>query len=131
MYTTLKNVVHKSHISLGIISYNETIFLRSQSLKVSDDGALHSRRSFIQESKHRKHPNDGTVLMIIHFLNHAIVIKEEQFILNKTFPQDIFFLFKLVYFLLHLIPYITYHTLHANTSFFDYCALLELRYLQL
>jgi hypothetical protein len=64
---------------------------------------LRIRRSFIQESKHQKHLHDRTVLMIIHFLNHAIVINEEQFILNKTFPQDIFSF---------LNSFISYYTLY-------------------
>jgi hypothetical protein len=68
--------------------------------------AIYSRRSFMWESKHWKHPNNGIVLK--GFLRHT--------------------LFKLVYFLPYLMSHIIYLALHAKTSLFDRCALLWLIY---
>jgi hypothetical protein len=74
-------------------------------------------RSFIQKSKHWKHPNIGIILR--GFLN--------LFILNKRFSRHM--LFKLVYFLPCVTFHITYCTLCAKMSSFDHCTLLELKFL--
>jgi hypothetical protein len=74
-----------------------------------------------------KHPNNGIVLkgfyfMIIHFLNHTIVITEELFailILNKRFFKT-YTIFKLIYFLhpiLCTIPYLLKHLFQSLCSF--------------
>jgi hypothetical protein len=87
----------------------------------------YSSRLFIQGSKHWKHPNNGIILkefvIIIHFfLNHAVVVSEEQIailILKKRFVRCI-----------HILnSFISYNTLHAKTSFNDHVALMKLRYL--
>jgi hypothetical protein len=107
-----------------------------------------SKRSFIQESEYWKHPSNGTVLKGFFydhpFLNHAIVISEEQsamvcsmwrwrvppgckwVVSDVTMVQSLWYrqggvdhngykcFLKLIYFL----PYLTFHTLHAKMSFF-------------
>jgi hypothetical protein len=76
--------------------------------------------------KRWKHPNNGIVLkgfyfMIIHFLNHTIVITEELFaifILNKRFFKT-YTIFKLIYFLhpiLCTIPYLLKHLFQSLCS---------------
>jgi hypothetical protein len=89
---------------------------------------LYSRRSFIWQSKHQKHPNNRTVLKglftVINFLKscHGNNWTTTKFYKTHTL-LNLFISYHT------LCPHITYHSLHAKTSFLNHCALLELRYL--
>jgi hypothetical protein len=65
--------------------------------------------------------SQGSLFMRIYFLNYTIVIVEQfaKFTTNKTFSKT--------YTLLNFFH--SYHTSRDETSFFDHCASLELRYL--